>query len=103
MGEAMQLLWLIVVTKVCVTTGLVGNGNSIHSDEETDSDLLASFNPQEDVCKYKKGEWSSCNLAVMLITRKDTLKPSKSSTRCEKTRVLTRRCPDTKNDGVCVF
>jgi len=58
------------------------------------------------ICKYKKGEWSSCDHLTQLVTRHDTIKKKSSSDGCASTRTLTRNCHEEQkedNEISCTF
>merc|ERR1711915_1090444 len=57
------------------------------------------------VCKYKKGNWTSCDKTVMLVKRVDQLRKEKSSEVCELTRTVTKSCKDKEEEREvsCVY
>jgi len=59
-----------------------------------------------DVCKYKKGDWSQCDQLTQLVTRHDKLKLKASNGECASTRTLTRNCREEhheKGTVTCAF
>merc|ERR1719429_502366 len=79
---------------------------SFHADDVVDNILIREKRSADNVCKYKKGDWSQCDKLVMLITRKDTLKEKNSGPACDKVRTITKNCKEReqeKEKGVCVF
>jgi hypothetical protein len=65
---------------------------------------------RRDVCKYTKGDWSTCNPLTKLEMRQDTVKPGQSSPDCPQSRTITRNCnkdkslkPNSFKKGLCVY
>jgi len=60
-----------------------------------------------DLCMYEKGQWSPCNKELDIISREDLLEPKLSSSTCNPTRTLYRKCNErtskTTKDTTCVF
>jgi len=91
----------------CVLTLEIVRSESVNEDQYGEKRSARG----QDICKYNKGPWSSCQQLTQIETRDDVLRPDVSSPACPLKRQITRNCKKdnrksqrtTTKKGLCVY